>query len=80
MVIDPQSTVAVEVLRRSPGSGVLWCDGRRTFDLGAGARIEVAKRPHPVKMVVLDNAPFADRLVRKFSLPVSGCRGPEAEA
>ena len=80
MVIDPQSTVAIEVLRRSPGSGVLWCDGRRTFDLGAGARIEVAKRPNPVKMVVLDNAPFADRLVRKFSLPVSGWRGPEAEA
>ena len=80
LVIDPESTVAVEVLRRSPGSGVLWCDGRRTFDLGPGARIEVAKRPVPVKMVVLDNAPFADRLVRKFSLPVSGWRGPEAEA
>ena len=80
MVIDPQSTVAVEVLRRSPGSGVLWCDGRRTFDLGPGARIEVVKRQEPVKMVVLDNAPFADRLVRKFSLPVSGWRGPEAEA
>lgn len=80
LVIDPASTVALEVLRRSPGSGVLWCDGRRTFDLGPGARIEVAKRPVPVKMVVLDNAPFADRLVRKFSLPVSGWRGPEAEA
>jgi NAD+ kinase len=80
LVIDPESTVAVEVLRRSPGSGVLWCDGRRTFDLGPGARIEVAKRPVLVKMVVLDNAPFADRLVRKFSLPVSGWRGPEAEA
>ena len=80
LVIDPESTVALEVLRRSPGSGVLWCDGRRTFDLGPGARIEVAKRPVPVKMVVLDNAPFADRLVRKFSLPVSGWRGPEAEA
>jgi len=80
LVIDPASAVAVEVLRRSPGSGVLWCDGRRTFDLGPGARIEVAKRPVPVKMVVLDNAPFADRLVRKFSLPVSGWRGPEAEA
>ena len=79
LVIDPESTVAVEVLRRSPGSGVLWCDGRRTFDLGPGARIEVATRPVPVKMVVLDNAPFADRLVRKFSLPVSGWRGPEAE-
>jgi NAD+ kinase len=79
LVIDPASAVAVEVLRRSPGSGVLWCDGRRTFDLGPGARIEVAKRPVPVKMVVLDNAPFADRLVRKFSLPVSGWRGPEAE-
>ena len=79
LVIDPASTVAIEVLRRSPGSGVLWCDGRRTFDLGPGARIEVSKRPVPVKMVVLDNAPFADRLVRKFSLPVTGWRGPEAE-
>ena len=48
LVIDPESTVAVEVLRRSPGSGVLWCEGRRTFDLGPGARIEVAKRPVPV--------------------------------
>lgn len=80
LVIDPESTVAVEVLRRSPGSGVLWCDGRRTFDLGPGARIEVAKRGIPVRMVVLDNAPFADRLVRKFSLPVSGWRGPEADS
>ena len=80
LVIDPESTVAVEVLRRSPGSGVLWCDGRRSFDVGPGARIVVAMRRVPVKMVVLDNAPFDDRLVRKFSLTVSGWRCPEAEA
>jgi len=77
-VIDPESTVAIEVLQRSPGSGVIWCDGRRTFDLGPGARIQVSKSSTPVQMVVLSNAPFADRLVRKFTLPVSGWRGPES--
>ena len=76
-VIDPDSQVAVEVLQRSPGSGVIWCDGRRTFDLGPGSRIQVAKSKTPVQMVVLSDAPFADRLVRKFNLPVSGWRGPE---
>ena len=76
-VIDPDSQVAVEVLQRSPGSGVIWCDGRRTFDLGPGSRIQVAKSNKPVQMVVLSDAPFADRLVRKFNLPVSGWRGPE---
>jgi NAD+ kinase len=28
-----------------------------------------------VQMLVLDDAPFADRLVRKFALPVVGWRG-----
>lgn len=79
LVIGPRSLIAIEVLKRSPGAGVIWCDGRRTFDLGPGARIEVNQSPRPVPMVMFDENPFTDRLVRKFSLPVTGWRGPEEQ-
>jgi NAD+ kinase len=79
-VIDPDSPVAIEVLQRSPGSGFISCDGRRTFNLGPGARVEVTKGSKPVKMVTLSDEPFADRLVRKFNLPVVGWRGPGSDA
>ena len=79
LVIGPKSLIAIEVLKRSPGAGVMWCDGRRTFDLGPGARIEVNQSARPVPMIVFDENPFTDRLVRKFSLPVTGWRGPEEQ-
>ena len=79
LVIGPKSLIGIEVLKRSPGAGVLWCDGRRTFDLGPGARIEVNQSARPVPMVMFDENPFTDRLVRKFSLPVTGWRGPEEQ-
>ena len=78
LVVGPKTQLAIEVLRRSAGSGVLWCDGRRTFDLGAGARVEVAQSAKSIPMVVLEDVPFADRLVKKFSLPVTGWRGPDS--
>ena len=77
LVVAPDSELAIEVLRRSPGAGVMWCDGRRAIDLGPGARIEVSKSSKPVPMIILSDAPFSDRLVRKFALPVTGWRGPE---
>ena len=43
MVVAPDSVLAVEVLARTEGGGVLWCDGRRTVDLPPGARIEVRR-------------------------------------
>lgn len=75
LVISDDSVAAIEVLKRSPGAGVLWCDGRRTFELDAGSRIEVRRSDVTVSMILLGDAPFADRLVRKFSLPVEGWRG-----
>lgn len=77
LVLGSKTHLAFEVLRRSPGNGVLWCDGRRTFDLGPGARIEVRQSATQVPMVLLSDEPFANRLVRKFNLPVAGWRGPE---
>ncbi len=75
MVVAPTSVLAVEVLARTGSEGVLWCDGRRTVDLPPGARIEVRRGRTPVKLVRLHQAPFTDRLVAKFGLPVTGWRG-----
>ncbi len=75
MVVAPTSVLAVEVLANTEGSGVLWCDGRRTVDLAPGARIEVRRGARPVRLVRLHQAPFTDRLVAKFDLPVEGWRG-----
>lgn len=77
LVLGSNTHLAFEVLKRSPGNGVLWCDGRRTFDLGPGARVEVKRSEQQVPMVLLSDEPFTNRLVRKFNLPVTGWRGPE---
>jgi NAD+ kinase len=79
LVISPGSLLAVEVLQRSPGNGVLWCDGRRTTELPAGARVEVRRSSKPVKLARLNQGPFTNRLVKKFSLPVEGWRGPDSK-
>jgi NAD+ kinase len=60
--------------RGHEGSGVLWCDGRRTLTLPPGARIEVRRGRRPVRLARLHQAPFTDRLVAKFALPVDGWR------
>ncbi len=75
MVVAPSSVIAIEVLEGNQGSGVLWCDGRRSVDLPPGARIEVSRGLRPVRLVRLHQAPFTDRLVAKFGLSVEGWRG-----
>ncbi|MFP7760134.1 NAD kinase [Marisediminicola sp. LYQ134] len=76
LVVGPESVFAVEVLDRTQGSGVLWCDGRRTRDLPGGARVIVRRSPIPVRLARLHQGPFTDRLVNKFRLPTNGWRGP----
>jgi len=96
MVVSPRSVLAVEVIGKSGGAihgpggqdddgpvGVLWCDGRRSLDLAAGARVEVRRGAQPVLVARLGadaagaagGAAFTDRLVAKFGLPVTGWRG-----
>ena len=79
MVVAPTSVLAVEVIADTDGAGVLWCDGRRTVELPPGARIEVRRGHAPVLLARLHEAPFTDRLVAKFELPVSGWRGSAAD-
>ena len=67
-------SIAIEI----EGSGhdaLVFCDGRREMVVPAGGRLEVTRCSTPLKWVRLDSAPFTDRLVRKFRLPVTGWRG-----
>jgi NAD+ kinase len=80
LVVAPGSPVAIELLDRSQGSGVLWCDGRRTFELPPGARVIIRRSAKPVRLARLTPGPFVDRLVNKFRLPVDGWRGPASES
>jgi NAD+ kinase len=75
LVVAPTSVLAVEVIAPAESAGVLWCDGRRPVELPPGARIEVRRGERPVRLVRLHEAPFTDRLVAKFGLPVEGWRG-----
>ena len=78
LVVAPTSTLVVELLERTQPA-VVWCDGRRTADAPPGSRIVVRRGVEPVRLVRLASAPFTDRLVAKFRLPVTGWRGPAGE-
>lgn len=77
LVAAPTSTLAVELMPENGASGVLWCDGRRTVELDPGSRIEVRRSEKPVLLARIHPAPFSERLVRKFELPIRGWRGPQ---
>lgn len=76
IVVAPSSVIALELQAGSPA--VMWADGRRTIDVPAGSRIEVRQHSQPVHLARLVDAPFTDRLVAKFALPVEGWRGQRA--
>ena len=89
MVVSPQSVLAAEVIGVAGGQSdtagaVLWCDGRRMVELSPRSRVEVRRGDLPVLLARLPavtgakariGAPFTDRLVAKFGLPVAGWRG-----
>ncbi|KRD19322.1 NAD kinase [Mycobacterium sp. Root265] len=74
MVTSPDASIAIEI-EASGNDAVAFCDGRRKMIVPAGARLEVTRCETSLKWVRLDSAPFTDRLVRKFRLPVTGWRG-----
>jgi NAD+ kinase len=74
MVTSPDARIAIEI-EADGHDALVFCDGRREMLVPAGARLEVRRCETSVKWVRLDSAPFTDRLVRKFRLPVTGWRG-----
>lgn len=78
LVTGPDSVLSIVLLERSRADGMLSCDGRRSFRLEPGMRVEVSKSDTPIRLARLAPGPFTSRLVRKFSLPVEGWRKQEA--
>lgn len=74
LVTAPVSRIAIDIVAPEK-QGVLWADGRRSYPLPHSARIEVRRHPEPVSFARLRSAPFTDRLVAKFALPIEGWRG-----
>ena len=74
MVTSPNAAIAIEI-EADGHDALVFCDGRREMVVPAGGRLEVTRCGTPLKWVRLDGAPFTDRLVRKFRLPVTGWRG-----
>ncbi len=77
LVVSPASVVAFELSQYS--DAILTADGRRTLDVCGASRIEIRQHPKPVRFARLAMAPFTDRLVAKFQLPVDGWRGRRME-
>jgi len=80
LVVSPDASVAIEMLERTAGTGILWCDGRRSHELPPGARVVARRSSRPVRLARLHPTAFTDRLVRKFQLPVAGWRGQDGGA
>lgn len=72
MVVSPRSQIAIDV---ESEIGVLSADGLRKVQLVEGDRIILTSEKSFISLAHIDNAPFTDRLVAKFKLPVDGWRG-----
>jgi NAD+ kinase len=72
MVVSPESEIAIDV---ESEIGVLSADGLRKVQLLEGDRIVLTSEKSFISLAHIDNAPFTDRLVAKFKLPVDGWRG-----
>ena len=76
LVVGPESWFALEVTERSESEAQVVLDGSRSLDVLRGGRVEVRRGAYPVRLARMSDAPFTERLVRKFSLPINGWRGP----
>lgn len=72
MVISPSSEIAIDV---ESDEGVLSADGLRKFKLIESDRIVISSDRSFINLAHIETAPFTDRLVAKFKLPVDGWRG-----
>jgi NAD+ kinase len=72
MVISAESEIAIDV---ESDEGVLSADGLRKFALKEKDRVVLTSDKSYINLAHIDAAPFTDRLVAKFKLPVDGWRG-----
>lgn len=78
LVVGPGSAFQIEVIASSASAGQVVLDGARSIDTGRGCVLEVRRGPADVRLARISDAPFTERLVKKFSLPTDGWRGERA--
>lgn len=71
MVVAPESEIEVYILA---DDARISCDGRRILKAPAGSRIIATRGRERVNLVRISDAPFSERLVARFRLPVEGWR------
>ena len=76
LVVGPESWFALEVTERSESAAQVVLDGSRSIPVARGGRVEIRRGAHSVRLARMSDAPFTERLVKKFSLPINGWRGP----
>lgn len=74
LIIGSDSTFTIDVLDDSAVGGWICCDGRRQRAVPKGSRVVVRVSRDTLRLARLSGAPFTDRLVTKFDLPVVGWR------
>ncbi|HNV11096.1 MAG TPA: NAD kinase [Propionibacteriaceae bacterium] len=74
LVLSPRSRVELDLVPTRQALGVVWCDGRRTTDVGPGQRVTVDRSEHDLLIARLSEQPFTTRLVKKFGLRIEGWR------
>lgn len=75
LVVSPSSTIEVSVLPGQEAHMEMWCDSTRHYILPPGTQIEATRGSYSVKIGRVHDTPFSEKLVKKFSLPVTGWRG-----
>ncbi|WP_296664747.1 NAD kinase [Demequina sp.] len=75
LVVGRSSTITVEILERSASDAQVVLDGARAIEVAKGGRVEARRGGETVHLARMSDAPFSERLVKKFSLPVDGFRG-----
>ena len=75
LVVGPSSSFTIGLVTGSEAAGQLALDGAESIDIAPGSLIEVRRGDTTVKLARMSDAPFTERLVRKFSLPTNGWRG-----
>lgn len=74
LVIGSESSFQIDILPDSDAEGWISCDGRRTLQLPRSSSVKVSQSKDTLRLARLSGAPFTQRLVTKFDLPVVGWR------
>ena len=78
IVIGSDSSFSLRIDDDSTSEGWICCDGRRQHALPKGARVAIRQSAARLRLARLSDAPFTNRLVTKFNLPVVGWRDRHA--